>query len=300
MDDSAAPAMTTERVAVFTCVIGGYETLNPQPAARGSLIPFICFTDDPALTSDVWQIRLIEPCFPADPVRSQRQIKFLPYDLLPDCAVSIYIDNSVELTQPPEALLAAVDLSSGLALPRHDFRANLDDEFSAVLEQRLDDPARVRALRQFYHDHAPDLLTRPLYWSGILIRDHRNPRLRQAMSIWRDQVWRYSRRDQLSLPYALSRAGVEPCVINIDNHQSSFHRWPVLNNRKTAQRIWRDDDPALAAIERLEQSLLAASRQLQTARALIAERDQTIATIWQSSSWRLTAPLRKLMNWLRR
>jgi hypothetical protein len=86
---------------VCTTLIGGYETLNEQPAALSSSIPFICLTDDPGLTSETWQIRHVVPLFPADPVRSQRVIKLRPRDYLPEFAGSLYIDNTVRLKAPP-------------------------------------------------------------------------------------------------------------------------------------------------------------------------------------------------------
>jgi redox-sensitive bicupin YhaK (pirin superfamily) len=46
---------------VYTTLVGGYEELNEQPIAQSSSIPFICLTDDPALTSNTWQIRRYPP-----------------------------------------------------------------------------------------------------------------------------------------------------------------------------------------------------------------------------------------------
>src|SRR5262249_25922485 len=90
---------------VYTTLIGGYETLNEQPVASNSPVPFICLTDDPDLRSETWQIRRVEPLFGLDPIRSQRALKLLPHEHLPDFDCSIYIDNCITLKAPPEALI---------------------------------------------------------------------------------------------------------------------------------------------------------------------------------------------------
>ncbi|MEO8908191.1 MAG: hypothetical protein ABI310_08950, partial [Microbacteriaceae bacterium] len=60
------------RQAVYTSLLGGYEELNEQEIARSGATTFLCFTDDPGLTSETWEIVLVEPRFPLDTVRSQR------------------------------------------------------------------------------------------------------------------------------------------------------------------------------------------------------------------------------------
>ena len=47
----------------YTALIGSYERLQEQPEAKNTDIPFICLTDDPSLTSETWEVRLIEPAF---------------------------------------------------------------------------------------------------------------------------------------------------------------------------------------------------------------------------------------------
>lgn len=56
----------------YTVLIGNYEPLNEQPVAADSDLPFICLTDDRALTSSTWTVVQVEPAFPMDPIRSQR------------------------------------------------------------------------------------------------------------------------------------------------------------------------------------------------------------------------------------
>lgn len=263
------------RACVYTCLIGGYEALNEQPMAAESGLDFICFTDDPALTSTSWQIRAYDPAFPLDPVRSQRMAKLSPHELLPDYDLSLYIDNSVILTAPPEEVIARY-LPDGVAaaMPGHSFRASVRDEFIEVLRSGLDDGGRV--LEQFNHYVMSDPAALEIvpFWSAIILRRHHDPRVVAAMRLWLAQVLRYSRRDQLSGTLALRRAGLEPARFEVDNLGSWFHRWPVTPGRD------RDAFPFSPVLGQLPASVLAEEwrRSRMNLEARIGELEQALAT----------------------
>src|SRR6476646_9093060 len=83
----------------------------------------------------------------------------------------------------------------------------------------------------------PELLQERAYWTGMLLRDHRNPKVRTMLELWWAHVQRYSRRDQLSINVALKESGIRPAVLRIDNRDSSFHAWPIRANR-IRKRQW--------------------------------------------------------------
>ena len=287
---------------VYTALTGGYETLNEQPAARDSALPFICFTDDPALASETWQIRPLHAAFAGDSIRSQRAAKLLAHRLLPDFSASLYIDNSVLLRVPPEQIFNAVDLSPGIALPEHSFRATVLDEFVEVAAGGLDDPARVaEQLRHYQAAHAEVLATKP-FWAGIMLRDHAHPLVASAMELWLAHVYRYSRRDQLSCRVAFAEAGLAPAALHIDNYESWFHSWPHAAGRKTEHRLWREDAPDAIAARLLALETEAALATAQTAALSdrLAQLTREHDILLRSTSWRATAPLRALIDRTRR
>jgi TOD1/MUCI70, glycosyltransferase-like domain len=143
------PDLIPERLCVYTALTGDYEILNEQPSAKNSGIPFICFTDNPDLRSETWEVRTVSCLFENDPVRGQREIKLQPHKYLPEFDVSLYIDNSVILIEQPEAVFQRYFPASGLALTRHSFRDKVADEFIEVYNLGLDDHARI--LEQFNH-----------------------------------------------------------------------------------------------------------------------------------------------------
>lgn len=276
------------RACVYTCLIGGYEALNEQPVAADSGLDFLCFTDDPGLTSASWRIVPHAPAFPLDPVRSQRVAKLSPQDLLPDYDVSLYIDNSVILKVPPEQVLARyLPAGTRAAMPGHSFRASVCDEFLEVIRLGFDDGPRVLEQLNHYLMSEPEALEAVPFWSAIILRRHHDPAVIAAMRLWLAHVLRYSRRDQLSGAVVMGRSGLDVARVEIDNLESWFHRWPVAEKRDRdafpfspvkgqmpavvlAQEWQRTQSGLEQRIAGLEQALAAAQSEAGDLRAVLA------------------------------
>ena len=303
--------------AVVTALIDGYEPLAEQPVAARSDLRFICVTDDPSLTSDTWEIRVIEPAFPRDPVRSARRVKVMLHEYVPECDETLFIDNAISLRETPESILDAVLADHDLALVRHSFRESVADEFAIVADDGLDDPARVFEQLMHYTATHPDVLEQRPFSAGFIAR-RRTPEVEAAMRTWFDHLLRYSRRDQLSLNLALALHDIEPTVLALDNADNLLFtatvpagrrgerrtgayraamRPPATEVRAAERRAADLEERVVAAetmnaelIERLGevQAALEAEREaVETARAEVEDTHRTI-------SWRITAPLRAL------
>ena len=78
---------------VYTCVYGDYDDLKDQPDIGAD---YICFTDNPNLKSDVWEVRY-EPIY--QHLHPRLRAKF--YKLIcPFDTLSLFIDGSIEITDP--------------------------------------------------------------------------------------------------------------------------------------------------------------------------------------------------------
>lgn len=214
--------MSSPRRAVYTAVIGGYETVLSSPP--DSTVDYICFTDDPDLTSDRWRIERVDPLLPGDPVRSARHLKIVGHPLLDGYDETLWVDNRVELLTDPAELLADWLSDADISMPWHSFRETVVDEFVAVLESGLDDPSRPQEQLLHYLAHEPDALQERPYWTALVAR-RSTPEVAEAMARWRDHVMRYSRRDQLSVNVALRQSGVRVTVQPLESSGSGQHVW---------------------------------------------------------------------------
>jgi hypothetical protein len=226
-----------DRGCVFTTLLGGYETLNEQPVSAASGLDFICLTDDPLLKSDTWDVRLVTPMFEMDQVRSQRYVKLRPHHFLPDYDHSLYIDNSVLLTKDPADELHDRLAAHDAALFLHSFRESVEAEFAVVAQEKLDCRRTLAEQLEHYRIAAPQVLQERPYWSGILFRRHASPGALALSEAWIAHVLRYSRRDQLSLNYALAKCGLQINAISEYNTASALHSWPNVRNRRRDVRF---------------------------------------------------------------
>lgn len=262
---------------VYTVLTGGYECLNEQAIARESSLPFICLTDDPDLTSESWNIQQIAPTFATDPIRSQRDLKIRPHVHLPEFDQSLYIDNSVILKVLPERLFETFLADSPVAIPTHSFRETLLDEFLAIVQLGLDDSSRVFEQINHYSLSDPAVLSEKPYWSAILLRDHHDSGVRKWAEIWAAHVFRYSRRDQLSINLAFRNAGLTPKAIDVENHDSWFHSWPVTIGRDRSKGM-RDTLTALSPmVFRLRKAELELAENERAREALAREIEERLA-----------------------
>ena len=313
-----------QRRVVYTCLFGGYETLLDQPVAAETDIDFIAFTDDAALRSESWRVQLVDAAFPVDQNRSSRRPKILPHEYLPEFDESLYIDNTVLLTAPPEQVFdALLPVDTSMALFAHSFRGPVREEFEAVVRGRRDIDIICAEQFEHYERLAPEVLESQTLWGGFMLRRHHDPALRAAMQTWWEHVLRYSRRDQLSLPYALSRSGLSPRVHDIDNRVSEYHVWPregasrdpkgganpdiaaglraaaASAHTEAAEQRARADRAEGEATQ-LRRDVSQAQHELSEARQLLDASRRNVAKLKNSTSWRITRPMRALSSMGRR
>lgn len=300
------PEARNPRRVVYTAVVGGYEALNDQPAAASSGADFICFTDDPELVSESWQVRLIEPRFELDPVRSARWLKTRGPELLGDYDESLWIDNTVRLSRPPEQLLDDWLADHDIAMPKHSMRASVIAEFEAVATHGYDDASRVYEQLIQYSAIDDDVLREVPYWTGIIARRHTEAVL-GASGLWSDHILRFSRRDQLSVNFAMSRSSVAVRGVELDNDRSEWHEWPIHSERRwerTRQSVSHAMRPPVVEIGVLQNTIRELNEQIERERAereaekqRAAEANRRLRDGYRGSlSWRVTAPLRFLLR----
>lgn len=216
-----------DRLAVYTVAVGAdYQLPAVRPSAK---VENICFTDQKNLSGHGWTLIPIDNLLPDDNVRSSREYKIRPHRWLREFSKSLYIDSSVELKLGAEDLWEYLVPNEQVVFGAisHSYRASLQDEFDAVRDFRLDFPMRINEQLEAYRNHFPDLLREVPIWGGVLARRHSEVACINAMEVWFANTLRYSRRDQLSLPVALTH--LQDSAKNIakeDIRNSIYHTWP--------------------------------------------------------------------------
>lgn len=221
-------------------MFGYSERFNDFAYEGAENIDFICFTDDPELTSAFWKIKVV-PSGLLDPARTAKQFKVLAHRFLPDYDWSLYIDNTVRLKVPPQRIFD--QFLAGTPSPfvcfRHYERKCVYDEADEVLRLGYDDPIRVHAQMDLYRRLGYPA-NNGLAKGAFILRRHRDSRLQPIMEHWFGQILCYSKRDQLSLNPVMWFCRSEPSYVPLNFSGYDLLDWPVIANNVRVPRDFDD------------------------------------------------------------
>jgi hypothetical protein len=120
----------TKRVAVYTAILGDYDTLKlPYPEWANSA-DFFCFTDRRFGETGAW--RLVSPDYHSvDPTRIARFYKTHPHVFLRHYDIVIWIDGNIGLRVDPVKLVGDLEPEFDILSFRHPLRRTIDEVKSA-------------------------------------------------------------------------------------------------------------------------------------------------------------------------
>jgi hypothetical protein len=155
------------------------------------------------------------------------------YEQLSTYQTIVYVDNSIHFSAEIISFIHDFEASGAdLLFLKHSFRSSLYEEFLAVYQSSRDKHSVILSQFEYYLEKCPALLNDQPIWGGIILRNNFSNLTREFNDLWFSMILRYSARDQLSLPYALSNASATVQLLQIDNFKSAFHTWPYIANRK--------------------------------------------------------------------
>lgn len=191
--------------AAYTFIFGDYDDLK-SPAIITPGWDYICFTDDSTLRSDVWDVRvsrrdLADRQLERKKYAMKHMILFHQY--LEGYNLSLSVGAQVELNcNLDDFMREHFQADDDMMICRHRERDCLYDEAKVCREQLLDDPERIDAQMSRYRAMGYPAHN-GLYETGIIARWHNRPNVQAMCEFWWEEYRLGSRRDQLSLNYAI-------------------------------------------------------------------------------------------------
>lgn len=193
------------RKAIFTVITGGYDPAIKAPNFKGWDNILYC---DQSIDPKGWELRVIEPS--DNPFVLSRKIKMLSHKHLSEYDLVCYVDGNQRLFQPPS------DVPIWF---RHSRRKNIYEEArQLVINGRYTKEQINSHIAHFDNQGYEDT---GLYLNGYFVRDH-SPEINNLHEIWYQETKLYSHRDQLTLPYAIWKTGIEPKNIQPEYIKSRF------------------------------------------------------------------------------
>ena len=176
---------------IYTTIFGNYDEPKPHPDIDAD---FICFTDNPDLRSDYWDIEVHQEYSHLHPRMAAKVFKCrCPFD-----GLSLFIDGSIEITDPDILDTLGQYLKNGFAVYRHPSgRKCIETELamSLPMEKYQGLPLKDQVNHYFSKGFPKDY---GLWALGIILRDGKYD---DFGSKWLLENFVFTYQDQISFPY---------------------------------------------------------------------------------------------------
>jgi len=192
----------TPKIVVYTAISGGYDTLK-LPEIIDERFDYIVFTDTPVQDTGVFKVRSLNAPT-KDKTKVARYAKTHPHQLLKEYDIAIWIDANIMILGDIYPIVEDfITSKQPLGVIPHPIRKTVYEEYLACVKRSKDDKDVM--LRQLEKYRKEGFDGSGLIESGFMLFDLRQKPISLFLDTWWDEIQQSSKRDQLSLPYALSK-----------------------------------------------------------------------------------------------
>lgn len=221
---------------IYTCITGPYDCLD-DPFIISPGYDYVCFTNDNAIKSDIWDIRPIPKELDGlSEVKKQRCIKINPHKYLPEYELSIWVDGNVKLKKDANEFVDSKCKNGNVFIPSHPERNCIYEEMKACIKLKKDTEQNIAPQRKRYTEEGFPK-NYGLVQSNIVIRRHNNPDCIKLMETWWEEVKNGSHRDQLSFDYARwKNKDVNVVFLDKDTCKTDYFYWDKVHGKKLSAK----------------------------------------------------------------
>lgn len=220
--DQSRSVSATQRIAIYTAVIGSYDDLK-QPLVALPNCDLFVFSEEP-VNAPGWTV-VPRKLTQGDTSREARFIKLHPHLFFQNYDISIWLDANITIKDDIRPLLNVLQDGAYCASFIHPFRDCVYEEARECVALGKDSSVTMldqieRYRQEEYPPHAG------LWETNVLVRRHNDPRCIELMTAWWRELQHGSRRDQLSLPVVARRLGAH--IAPLDNAGVDARRHPLF------------------------------------------------------------------------
>lgn len=223
------PKNLKNRVAVYTCIFGGYDNLH-EPLYKSKLCDYYVITDSPVPENSVWKPLKFDKPEGFDGWNASlknRYCKLLPHLLFKDYRYSIYLDGNIRPMTDLYPFVAALD-GKFFGAFSHEGQPCTYAWGDHLVELNLADADLWAKQKEKYQSEGfPQ--NYGYIKGGVLVREHNRPLCIKVMQTWWQQYTTYVKRDQQGLVYSLWKNGLTLNDITILGQSVDYN--PRINTR---------------------------------------------------------------------
>ena len=184
--------------AIYTVITGDYDPIPPAPNFQGW--DAILFSDVIVYDPNGWDVRMVG--MSDNPVLQSRSIKILSHEHLPEYDLVCYIDAHQRLKIEPPACPIWF---------RHNIRKSIYQEArQLIMNGRFAERDVEEMICAYIDEGYKDC---GLYINGFFVRDNKDESVNRLHDVWFEATKEFVPRDQMTLPYAIWKTGIEPMNI---------------------------------------------------------------------------------------
>ncbi len=220
------------KIAIFTAIFGDKDEIRePLKYVSGNGIDYFLITDNKKLTSSVYSIIIKESTYD-DITKNARYYKVKGLEIFKEYDYVLWHDANIQIIDDKiKNFISEIKNKEALFI-RHSERNCVFDEAIKCIELEKDYPFKI--LKQIFYYYKRGVKNNAgLYATGLFVLNMKIVN-HEFLSLWWNEIKNKSRRDQLSLPYALSVYNIQSNVVeeNIWNNEYSIfhsHRYKAYN-----------------------------------------------------------------------
>lgn len=198
---------------IYTCITGNYDAIV-EPNYITPDWDYVCFTDNPNMTSTHWKI--VQVNLPYDAAAASRYVKINYQEFLPNYNISIWINGNI---QPNCNLDEYVDIhlneDSDLAISAHLDRNCIYLEIEECIERHKDSKRALLDYEQLLLKNDYPKLN-GLVQTSVIIRKHNIDKLKMFSDDWSYYMLNYYKHDQLYFNYLIEQYTVDYNLFSTD------------------------------------------------------------------------------------
>lgn len=202
------PFLKQPRIVVYTCISGDYDKLIiPEYISEECDYYFISEKDITNGTIYKWiNLDDVLPIKGLDNTRKNRYCKINVHEIFPQYDYSIYVDGNIKIISDIAMCLADIKRSGVAVSGKSSSLCTYVEALRCIGTQKDDKEKIIRQMERYYKEGMPRYFGE--FLCNVLVRNHTNPTCKKLMEDWWNEVYRESKRDQLSFPYVLWKNGL--------------------------------------------------------------------------------------------
>ncbi|PRY82675.1 glycosyltransferase domain-containing protein [Alkalibacterium olivapovliticus] len=202
--DTSSNYFSEDRIVIYTVIFGNYDNIV-EPDYVPDNCDYFIITDNNISQNSKWKKFNVEldtySLIDKSNIEKNRYFKMKPHELFSDYKYSIYVDGNIKISTDFTEFIHNMN-SYGLKLHNHYRQSCVYKEINNCIKIKKDNEANL--LRHMNHLKASGMPQNyGMLEAPVIVREHNNPDCVRIMEEWWKEFSKYSKRDQISLPFIL-------------------------------------------------------------------------------------------------